>query len=94
MYILTRRSAPSENGTVSHAIYGRTVYIGEARAWFRGTRVTDVVEIPDGTPWNCEGRVGNTAGSFISEKRLPSWREEQYQNEKELAKLGLKKEAL
>lgn len=91
MYILTRRSAPSENGLVSHAIYGRTVFIGEARAWFRGTRVTDVVEIPEGTPWISEGREGNTAASFISEKRLPSWREEQYQHDLELAKLGLKK---
>lgn len=94
MYILSKRSLPSDNGKVMHHFRGYTIFIGEARAWFRSTRTTDVIEVPDNRPWTSEGREGNGSGSYISEKHIESWREQAFREELELAKLGLKKEAL
>jgi hypothetical protein len=91
MYVLSKRSALSENGLLSHSIYGSTPFVGEARAWFRASTVTDVIEVPLEAPWSEKDREGNGIGSYISEKRLESWREQQHRQDLEMAKLGIKK---
>lgn len=85
MFILTKRSAFSDGGLLCHSIYGRTEFVGEARAWFRASRATDVIEIHTGRISPPTGYEGNGYESFISDTRLGSWREQQYTNEKLLA---------
>lgn len=79
-YILTKRSAPSDGGKMSQRIHGITQDVWVARAWYRGTVVTDVVEI------DFAKAPGNVAyfstSTFISDTRLESWREQAYKNER------------
>jgi hypothetical protein len=83
VYVLTRRAT---DGTDTwHRVHGITPHIGEARAWFRGTRVTDVVEI------TIDLTVEQGADSFISAAKLPSWRDAQREQELLLARLAVKK---
>ena len=68
MYILCKRSAPNEHGQIQqHSIHGYTHSVLAARAWYRGSNATDVVEI------NCEEDDMGTP--TISAIRFPSWRE-------------------
>jgi len=81
-YVLTKRSAPSDSGKLTHQIYGCTHHIQEARAWFKATVVTDVVELKtDADPHN----LARELYSAINDVRQESWREIQFRHEKELA---------
>jgi hypothetical protein len=91
MYILTKRSAPNEEGKFSHHVYGSTPHIAVARAWFRATRVTDVFYFAP-QAWNAysndrgyKSGGGQDAESIIQDERMESWREIQFRQEKELA---------
>jgi hypothetical protein len=88
-YVLTKRSAPSDDGKMSHHIYGCTIHIQEARAWFKATRVTDVIELKtDADPRN----LAHETWSSINDTRRESWREIQLREEKELAALNATKQ--
>lgn len=80
-YVLTKRSAPSDSGKLTHQIYGTTIHIQEARAWFKATVVTDVVELKtDSDPYN----ISKETWSAINDTRQESWREQKFRQEKEL----------
>jgi hypothetical protein len=91
MYILTKRSAPNEEGKFSHHVYGSTPHIAVARAWFRATRVTDVFDCTpqerttsyDDLGFYLDG--GQDAKSIIRDTQMESWREGRLRQEKELA---------
>ena len=84
-YVLTKRSAPSDTGKLSHHIYGLTPTASAARAWFRATRTTDVIEI-------CfhKDELSNWGISdLISDTRLESWREQQLRQELEASRMPI-----
>jgi hypothetical protein len=82
-YILTKRSAPSDTGKLSHHQYGLTTDVWVARAWYRSTRVTDVIEIIT------EQAIMSLAHqNAISDERLESWREQEIKNAILTARLG------
>jgi hypothetical protein len=78
-YVLTKRSAPSDGGKLTHQIYGCSTLISVARAWFRATVVTDVVELECESNW-CGEYVDQDA--VIRDSRMVSWREAKLKQEK------------
>lgn len=88
MYVLTKRTAPSDRGSVMHSIHGHTTEVQVARAWFRATRTTDVVECinPD-QPSVFEPIFAASEGEVVSASRFPSWREKQLMDELAIARL-------
>ena len=79
-YVLTKRSAPSDGGKLSHQIYGCTTLISVARAWFRATIVTDVIELD---PYlDFLGIDYDDDSAVIRDSRVESWREFQLKQEK------------
>lgn len=90
-WILTKRSAPSDDGHLSHHVYGVTQFVGEARSWYRASRVTDVIEVPSEKLAPVTGPDGNGYESIIRDTRFISWREQQLTNDKLIA-ATLKKE--
>jgi hypothetical protein len=86
IYILTKHSPPSDEGKMSHYFYGATTRIGEARAWFRATRTTDVFEVDlDYELTMRRGILGNESGSVIRDTPQTSWRQQQFAVDKALA---------
>ena len=86
-YILTKRSAPSDTGKLHHSVHGITHDVWTARAWFRATRVTDVVVLD----LNREPDPTEIAGFnvLISDTRLESWREQQLRQELEASRMPI-----
>ena len=83
-YILTKRSAPSDTGKLSHHhIHGITPNISAARAWFRATRTTDVIEA------NPDEHGAHQFGELISDMRLESWREQALRQELEASRIAV-----
>lgn len=87
MYILTKRAS---DGVQSwHNIHGHTDEVTEARIWYRATRTTDVVEVPDTHP-SCSTATENDwephMNCSVSATRMESWREQQTRHEKEIAR--------
>jgi hypothetical protein len=92
-YVLTKRTSPNSDGRMMHAVYGLTPRVDVARAWFRSTRTTDVFELEPHSAHNYpyessvrfDGAQDDT--SIISSERLESWREQQFRQEMEQAKV-------
>ena len=84
MYILTKRTAPSDKGNVMHSVHGSVDSVMAARAWYRASRITDVIEIHCG-PADYPDWEGNSESNVIFDHRLRSWREQEYDHEKQLA---------
>lgn len=89
MFILTKRTAPSDKGNMMHSIHGYTNHVAIARAWFRATRTTDVIDVPfkSQSVEHCFGIHGDSMDCVIRENRFESWREQQLRDELAMAKM-------
>jgi hypothetical protein len=87
MFVLSKRSRSNEAGEIFHVIYGITGFADAARCWYRATRTTDVIEIPDEV-LTVVGEFWET-GTHIQDHKFPSWREQQAAAEKAL-RMGAK----
>lgn len=93
MYVLTKRTSPNSDGRMMHAVYGITPGVDVARAWFRSTRTTDVFELePRAKRFYPYVELGHSDAdqdgvSIISNERLESWREQQFRQELDQAKV-------
>jgi hypothetical protein len=90
MFILTKRTAPSEaTGRIMHDPRGHTEDVGRARAWFLGSITTDVIEIVSKPTPRGVWDESDMYTEIIRDEHIPSWREQQFQNEKAAAGLKL-----
>lgn len=76
MYILTKRALGS-NGRTYHLIHGATDDPESARAWFRASAVTDVVEVPDRAAGLSQAKPWRAIyAPNIAAERIEGWRDQ------------------
>lgn len=98
MFILSKRTVSDENGRIHHSIHGATRSVETARAWYRSTRTTDIIELPEeNTIGEWDHMISGSAEkhpqpwaaihhALISENRFISWREMQAKHDVEIAR--------